>query len=646
MGLDLNFDYNQLKGKISATQAYNDLKDNYDDVVKKAGETQEELKSKISDRLSNAIEKNKKYQKDLKNQFDRLLDIGNIAKGGGSGTIGFFKKILLKAIKNIEPKIAEILFDESVKAVGCDQQQVFEAGKVVYIKVVSLDITNLLKNDPNDELGQLLYEKNPVVIQNYPFSMNRELYNRIQNENVSYSASTGQLYKGFSGQDLFDIEYTPTDNNGQPGPWFKVTFAQRANNANTVAQFMIDYYKSIKIVEFDTTMANIMNCLTGALSIKGNIGTNEAEVNQKFLILILRILGICFDTDNGNDEINVSGIAKVPVDDPIDESFFEFNDIDLRNIELNISNLKNGVVQYENCGDVLLPVDVDGIIGALNNLRFVPDSEKVQAASRLTQPLINNPEWNVEIPNGNIDIAVDTNFLKFMSQGLIFSILSPKVLLPIYAMLLSLGQQSLALIENLVEFSKVFKKFIIALISKIGALFIEELFLIIRKDLLKLVERVLKDVTNERTKKITSIILKLLQILLIVAQLITDWRKCKSIIDELIKIMSVGGQITNDILGSLTSRIPLPLLFASEFLGGYSESRAFIGAIEELQKLGIPTGPLPDGGPNLTVLSMFGQMKAMEKEKNENGKVQVAVKPTAITPAGFTIPISASGLYF
>jgi hypothetical protein len=213
-------------------------------------------------------------------------------------------------------------------------------------------------------------------------------------------------------------------------------------------------------------------------------------------------------------------------------------------------------------------------------------------------------------------------------------------------MLVSLGQQFLAFVDNLVDFAKNFKKFVVNLISRISALFIQELFETIRRDLLQLVQRVLQDINNERVRKITAIILKLLQILFVVAQLITDWRKCKSVIDELIKIMSVGGQIAQDILGALTSQIPLPLLFASEFLGGYSESRAFIGTIEELQKLGIPTGPLPDGTPNLTVLSMFGQLKAAEKEKNENGKVQVAIKPTAVTPAGFTIPLSASGLYF
>jgi hypothetical protein len=282
----------------------------------------------------------------------------------------------------------------------------------------------------------------------------------------------------------------------------------------------------------------------------------------------------------------------------------------------------------------------------LDSLRFVPDNDKVNAASQLTQSLINNPAWNVDIPNGNINVAVDTNFLKLLAQGVTFSLLSPKVLLPIFAMLVSLGQQALALIENLVDFAKNFKKFVVNLISKISALFVQELFETIRRDLLQLVQRALQDINNERVRKITAIILKLIQILFVVAQLITDWRKCKSIIDELIQIMSVGGQIAQDILGALTSQVPLPLLFASEFLGGYSESRAFIGTIEELQRLGIPTGPLPDGTPNLTVLAMYSQLKAAEKEKTENGKVQVAIKPTTITPAGVTVPLSASGLYF
>jgi hypothetical protein len=59
--------------------------------------------------------------------------------------------------------------------------------------------------------------------------------------------------------------------------------------------------------------------------------------------------------------------------------------------------------------------------------------------------------------------------------------------------------------------------------------------------------------------------------------------------------------------------------------------------------MGIPTGPLPDGSPNLTVLSMFGQIKAVSSEEAENGKVQVALGPLSITPAGLTVPSSAFG---
>ena len=132
-------------------------------------------------------------------------------------------------------------------------------------------------------------------------------------------------------------------------------------------------------------------------------------------------------------------------------------------------------------------------------------------------------------------------------------------------------------------------------------------------------------------------ILKLIQLLLVVAEFISDWRRCKSVIDEilwLLKIATTG-------VGNLD--IPLPLLFGSQLLDGYSETRAFIGAIEELQKLGIPTGPMPDGSPNLDVLKMLGQFKAASKEETENGKVQIAIGPLTMTPAGLTVPTSTYG---
>ena len=89
--------------------------------------------------------------------------------------------------------------------------------------------------------------------------------------------------------------------------------------------------------------------------------------------------------------------------------------------------------------------------------------------------------------------------------------------------------------------------------------------------------------------------------------------------------------------------IPLPLLLASQLLDGYSASRAFIGPIEEFQKIGVPTGSLPDGSPNLDLLSKFSQMKAMANEEDSNGKVEIAIGTLTMTPAGLTIPSKATG---
>lgn len=702
MGLDLKSDYKQLKDKVSATQSYNELKKEYDSVTKSAGESFDDLKETTSKKLSELKGKVKKFEKDASGQFEKLLDVAKISSNGKGGTLNFIKKLLLRVIKKIEPILAEILFDEAIKAIGCDQQQGYNPNQPIYIKVSALDLLGLLKIDPNDDIGKFLYEKNPIAIQDNPFSMNRMLYELTQTPNISYSATTGQLYKGQSGQDLFDIEYTELNDVNVQGPWFKVTFAQRVGLPTTIVQFLVDYYKSIRVVEFTNIIANIMNILTGALDIGLNTGTNQLEVNSKFQILLLRILGICFDN---RKEIDVSGVAKIPQDDPIDESFFEFSEIDLRNIDIRISNIKNGVVQYEDCGNVLLPVDVDSIVSALDNLRLVPDNDQINAASQITQALTNNPNWNINIPGGNIAAAVDANFIKLMGQAVTFSLLSPKTLLPIYSMLLALGQQDINLNNSIIEFTKKFKKFMINLISRVGAQFIEKLYNQIKKDLLQLVDSTIQDIQNEKKRKANVIILKLIQILLLVGQLISDWRKCKSVVDELLKIVSltlefpgvakglskaakavttgietasnttenfingIGGSEGNrdggtfggggndddeeesngssggalGALGGVLNQIPLPLLFASEFLDGFSESRAFINTIEEMQKLGIPTGPMPDGSPNLTVLSIFGSIKGTEKE-NTNRKVTVAIKPTAITPAGLTIPNVASGI--
>jgi len=266
MSLDLQNDYNKAKNQITAVNSYTDLKSQYNQQVKKAGSSLEQKDQDISSSLDQVKNEAKRFKKQVKTQFDQLLDINNVTGGKGANSLRFIKRLLLTTIKNIEPQIMEIVGSEVIKLLGCDQQQTFSGG-TYYVKIPSIDLLGMLKKSPTSEDGRLLYEKNPIQVQISPFSMNRELYERIQNPDDSFNDQYTSFYKGQSGQNLFDIQYSEFDDNQVIGPWFKITLFNRAGGNNKIIPFLIDYYKSIKLVEFPNIIVGIMEALSGCISI-------------------------------------------------------------------------------------------------------------------------------------------------------------------------------------------------------------------------------------------------------------------------------------------------------------------------------------------------------------------------------------------
>ena len=119
-------------------------------------------------------------------------------------------------------------------------------------------------------------------------------------------------------------------------------------------------------------------------------------------------------------------------------------------------------------------------------------------------------------------------------------------------------------------------------------------------------------------------ILRLLEIAFVVAELLSDYRKCKSLLNEILKLLSLISGV-----GLGQPGLPFPLLALSQLLPGTSPERSTINTIQLLQGLGIPTGPLPDGSPNLAILSIFSSHKGIDTENSENGKIDgfVTVPP-------------------
>jgi len=640
------------KKKIKATETFREASEDYKSFKQNATDNVEELKSDAITQLNKAKETKKRFEKKVKTQFEQLLDL--TIPGFGSrnreknsdktspNSRRYIKSKMIQAIKKIEPEIIEILFEESLRSLGCSHEQSYNSGVPIYVRVQSIDLFKILKLEPDEAVGKSIFEKESIVVGSYPFAMNKELYHRIQST-VSYNTEYFSDYVGRSGQNLFDIQYVTMNGFGEIGDFYKITLRDRItlglpNPTNKVGDLLRDYYATINIIDYKTIFARLLDGLTGMISIQANLGYGEIEDSTKFSLLIQRILGLCFDS---RSEIDVGGTAKIAELDGFDDSFFEFSEIDLRNIDRRIQDIKNGVVEFESCSDVKLPVNSSQLLDAVNQMNFIDSQSDLDSfADGLSDVISDNPNWQLFFPNSiDIKIAVDLDFIKQLPKSLILTLLSPKVLLPIFTMLQAIQQLGPNAVNAICsdkinsaqDFMKCFKTFMKNLVSKIGGLFVRELFLLIKKDIMLLIQSVITDILKEKQLKKYAIILKLVTLLLIVAQLINDWRKCKSVIDEILALLELA-------TSGFSNSVPLPLLAAAQLCGGYSASKAMINSIEEMQSVGLPTGPLPDGSPNLHLASTFATLKGQEKENQESGVSQCFGGPFAISPAGLTIP--------
>tara|TARA_B110000858_G_scaffold198532_1_gene266373 strand:+ start:14689 stop:16629 length:1941 start_codon:yes stop_codon:yes gene_type:complete len=643
MGLDTENDYKNAKSKIKSYQTTVETKKNETKAkLNSSADNFEKAKDKNFSNLNEwgdtvdgfTAEKKKQLQDKAKNQLDQLTEIFMISssKGGGNKGVDELFDIYNQTILNTKSRIQELFIQEIITAAGCSEEQEF-VGQPLYIRVPSIDLYKKLYEDPDGDTTQLLYEKNTTPNGSAPYSMNRELYHRLQNVGIPFSTNYGLSYIGASNNPIFDIEYVTVDANLNQGDYYKVTPINPGNGVKSITQFLQDYYTSINLFEIDELITIIMNMLTGAISVDLNIGIDTEREQSKFEKVMQRILGLCFDNTK---EIDVSGIAKLSVSDNLDDSFFELTDNELRTIENELDNIQNGVTEFTDCNNVKLPIDTGAIINGIKNVRDENnETKKIEAFKSLIDDLSNNEEWKLLLPNLNIEGSIKFDLLGIMPKAILQALLSPKNLLGVMIVFKMVQNQIADKIDTLQDFLKYFKNFIVELMSKIGAIFVEELFKEIKKNLNALVMSLIENIARESKNAQARMIFSIINTVIIVADLVTDWRQCKSVVDELLQLLSLAASKLN--LG-----LPASVLSLASFLPGMSETRTLANIIEELQKSGIPTGDMPDGSPNLFVQSMSSQINGQQKEMQENGKTEITIPPLAVV-GGTTLPVKASG---
>ena len=636
MSVDLNDTYKQVEGKTKAVTTYNKVKKDYLAAKKSAEGAEgefEEAKDKTVTQL-NQLQKEsgkKRFEREIKNQTDRLFDLLKLQSGNGSVSGGtslettkFLRTKYVEAVNRVQSQVETIFVEEVKKLLGCDQQLKYGA-QVVDIPIASVDLYKILYDSPESVAGQIHYETEPVVVQASPFSMNRNLFDLII-QGVPYSTTHGVDYKGYSGQDLFDIEYIPTTE------VYRVSLRNRLGGDNLVTDFISDYYQTIKVLDMRALWTSVLNnILTIDYSISKK-GIGQIQDEETFMIILKRILGLCFDD---RQEIDVAGTSKVPELDGVDDAFFEMTDIDLRTIDQIENNARQGVVEFQDCTNVKLPVNNQGLY---NNLRKIQDGLPAKNLDDLVNGIFddipNSPYWpKLE----SLKITINTSVIKEVPKAIMKSLLSPKVLLPLFIMMKALNQNLADNITSLKDFAKKFKRLVINVMSRIGALFVKVMYELIIGDLKKLLKSITKDILGNKLQKVYRVIEQLISAASLVAKFVDDFRKCKSLIDSILNAIELA-------LKTSPINIPAPLLVLAEFRSGFDDVRAYIGVIEEYQKVGIPTGPMPDGSPNIGLLAKYAEIIGVEKERDANGvtkQIITAADVAQIASVGF---VTKSGL--
>ena len=629
--------------KLENYQRYEEFKEKKTEQINKVGEAFEQRKDKITKPLDEWQDKKNKWLDEKKTLFDDLLDTYKLSRKQQNSDVDnndpYLKKVFIKSVRQVEPQIKTILSESIVKALGCTIDQEIQQNQTLYIKTQSIDLFNIFEVSPQEKIGKLYYEQKEISYNNLPFSMNRELYKLIQDINQPLSVPAGNFYLGTSNSQLFDITYVESYidpiNGPQTGSFYKIQTGQRPDPL-TVDKFLLDYYSTLGFLDFKQLLATLANIITGCISKERNEGYQKIGFAQKLNIFIQRIFGLCFDS---NREIDTSGTAKVSENDNIDNSFFEFSDFDLRFIEEKTSDIKLGVIEFEDCENVKVPMNTEALIDAILQINFNEDNVNNQIDQAAN--VLNN------VTDDSFRLALDLEFIKQFPKAIVQTILSPKVILPIMVVVKALGQEIGNQVNNAVEFFRLFKSFVIEFVSRIGGLFIKILFDIIKKDVRTLVSGILRDIVQEKKDKLKSMTKSLIIIAspLLILGAVKSFRECQSIIGQIEKILSLvqGSRGGSTGRNPLTLDLPLSLLYSAKYLDGFSSTRAYLNILQRMQRLGIPTEPMPDGTPNQFLLVVQAIVEGIDQEISENAKVAVALPPLTVTPLFFTTPQKVYG---
>ena len=316
-------------------------------------------------------------------------------------------KTISEDIDDIEIKVKTILKQELKSYTNCGIDPSLpvvlkSTGNGIKLNLRELDYNRLMNVPPSSEVGEILYFDNNALLNSKDF--NTYLYNTIQQPNSTTSWGLQTL-----NQNIIDIEFkdldTPNNNT--------LTFNSNINYDNkTLTEFNNDFVDSLTILPTEQTLTNLIDNIF-------NVTLPSFRKTEEDIIQEKKINDILENIINKDD------------DETITDEDFNFSSDELKLIEEQATNLKNGNNSVNLCGEFEVSLNTKTVV---DNIKAIGSGTTTNDKMKLTSDAIDNisdsltfdlPETEKETNKQNFIERLLNNITLIVMN----SILSPKVII-------------------------------------------------------------------------------------------------------------------------------------------------------------------------------------------------------------------------
>lgn len=534
------------------------------------------------------------------------------------------------------------------------------------INIGVVDPFNLLSTDPSSPEGRYLYESNDPQK-----CMNALIYTALQT-----NADAPAVYQK-NGKELLYMYYAG-------GNYVRAFIGPDYANQK-LSSWAEDYMLGLSFYNLPNFIAELVDIITGVVSVKTNKSTESFEQNAKIMKVLTKLFGFC-QTNDDNQEQNLGDTGQIlePIvvsptnylQDQEDKKnnnnngkLFDFSPDEILNIE-DIARLRSqGKVRFSTCGNFEVAINPDDALNKMDELFadkitdavteytdpdtgdktnvavydnsiVIPDISNTAAFldNILTDNLVNyedsnagneqgtpsGNEINVNLPNMKVEFEL--SIFKAIPYALAQFIISPQLLVLIKTASVVIGDEENAqtfTLDNI--FDKLWK-----IISEIGQQIWNALLNSIFGILIKELTGILTDLATKYLSQQATNYLSVLQFLInLIKGLNLKASGCQSMLDIIMQLLSLnyfGPQLP----------VPPPLIYAGGMLKpGMNEVSAVNNLKSTLSSKGLEVGAyMADGTPN------YGMMIAEETLKTaiaevRNSSVQVFTMGTTGPAMGY-----------